>query len=160
MRVFVPGVGYVYFDTLSSHHQLPRIDAVVISHSHYDHLDAGSVASLNARFGGTLRWCVTLNINSLDEPQQVLTPPVGAAVMSLCRFVPLGLMDWLMKTGCENVIELDWWEENCVPGYDDITFVCTPSQHWSKRTALDYNKVLHLLQGYYNPPGLLQCCLF
>ncbi|KAK5848833.1 hypothetical protein PBY51_008524 [Eleginops maclovinus] len=36
--------------------QLPRIDAVVISHSHYDHLDAGSVASLNAplRRGATL----------------------------------------------------------------------------------------------------------
>lgn len=63
----------------------------------------------------------------------------------LDRFVPLGLMDWLMKMGCENVIELDWWEENCVPGYDDITFVCTPSQHWSKRTALDDNKVLQLL---------------
>lgn len=43
--------------------------------------------------------------------------------------------------GCENVIELDWWEENCVPGHDDVTFVCTPSQHWSKRTALDDNKV-------------------
>lgn len=36
--------------------QLPRVDAVVISHSHYDHLDVGSVASLNARFGGSLRW--------------------------------------------------------------------------------------------------------
>lgn len=69
--------------------------------------------------------------------------------MLLCRFVPLGLMDWLMKMGCENVIELDWWEENCVPGYDDITFVCTPSQHWSKRTALDDNKVLHLLHVYH-----------
>lgn len=57
------------------------------------------------------------------------------------RFVPLGLMDWLVKMGCENVIELDWWEENCVPGHDDVTFVCTPSQHWSKRTALDDNKV-------------------
>ncbi|XP_029901688.1 N-acyl-phosphatidylethanolamine-hydrolyzing phospholipase D isoform X2 [Myripristis murdjan] len=93
--------------------QLPRIDAVVISHSHYDHLDAGSVASLNARFGGELRW-----------------------------FVPLGLMDWLVKVGCENVMELDWWEENCVPGHDDITFVCTPAQHWSKRSALDDNKSL------------------
>ncbi|KAK2858970.1 hypothetical protein Q5P01_003590 [Channa striata] len=93
--------------------QLPRIDAVVISHSHYDHLDAGSVASLNARFGGELRW-----------------------------FVPLGLLDWLAKMGCENVMELDWWEENCVPGHDDVTFVCTPSQHWSKRTALDDNKSL------------------
>ncbi|XP_004548284.4 N-acyl-phosphatidylethanolamine-hydrolyzing phospholipase D isoform X1 [Maylandia zebra] len=93
--------------------QLPRIDAVVISHSHYDHLDAGSVASLNARFGGELRW-----------------------------FVPMGLMDWLMKMGCENVMELDWWEENCVPGHDDVTFVCTPSQHWSKRTAWDDNKSL------------------
>lgn len=69
--------------------------------------------------------------------------------MFLCRFVPLGLMDWLMKMGCENVIELDWWEENCVPGYDDITFVCTPSQHWSRRTALDENKVLHLFHVHH-----------
>ncbi|XP_024913023.1 N-acyl-phosphatidylethanolamine-hydrolyzing phospholipase D isoform X2 [Cynoglossus semilaevis] len=93
--------------------QLPRIDAVVISHSHYDHLDAGSVASLNAHFGAELRW-----------------------------FVPLGLMDWLVKMGCENVMELDWWQENCVPGHDEVTFVCTPAQHWSKRTALDDNKSL------------------
>uniref|UniRef100_A0A3B3VYE1 N-acyl-phosphatidylethanolamine-hydrolyzing phospholipase D n=1 Tax=Poecilia latipinna TaxID=48699 RepID=A0A3B3VYE1_9TELE len=78
--------------------QLPRIDAVLISLSHYDHLDAGSVASLNTCFGGELHW-----------------------------FVPLGLMDWL---------------ENCVPGHDNITFVCTPSQHWSKRTAWDDNRSL------------------
>ncbi|XP_061523705.1 N-acyl-phosphatidylethanolamine-hydrolyzing phospholipase D isoform X4 [Phycodurus eques] len=93
--------------------QLPRIDAVVISHSHYDHLDAGTVGSLNMRFGAELRW-----------------------------FVPLGLMDWLAKAGCENVMELDWWEENCVPIHDDITFVCTPSQHWSKRSAVDNNRSL------------------
>ncbi|XP_077450157.1 N-acyl-phosphatidylethanolamine-hydrolyzing phospholipase D isoform X3 [Stigmatopora argus] len=92
--------------------QLPRIDAVVISHSHYDHLDAGTVAGLNGRFGVELRW-----------------------------FVPLGLMDWMGKAGCENVMELDWWEENCVPTHDHVTFVCTPSQHWSKRTAIDNNKV-------------------
>uniref|UniRef100_A0A3B3YV62 Metallo-beta-lactamase domain-containing protein n=1 Tax=Poecilia mexicana TaxID=48701 RepID=A0A3B3YV62_9TELE len=44
--------------------QLPRTDAVLISHSHYDHLDAGSVASLNARFGGELRWYVSQMVPS------------------------------------------------------------------------------------------------
>lgn len=93
--------------------QLPPIDAVLISHNHYDHLDYGSVAALNERFGNELRW-----------------------------FVPLGLLDWMQKCGCENVIELDWWEENCVPGHDEVTFVFTPAQHWCKRTLLDDNKVL------------------
>ncbi|XP_062990272.1 N-acyl-phosphatidylethanolamine-hydrolyzing phospholipase D [Elgaria multicarinata webbii] len=93
--------------------QLPKIDAVVISHNHYDHLDYHTVMSLNSRFGSDLRW-----------------------------FVPLGLLDWMQKCGCENVIELDWWGENCVPGHDAVTFVFTPAQHWSKRTATDDNKVL------------------
>ncbi|KAG9280138.1 N-acyl-phosphatidylethanolamine-hydrolyzing phospholipase D [Astyanax mexicanus] len=93
--------------------QLPRVDAVLISHTHYDHLDVDSVTALNSRFGAELRW-----------------------------FVPLGLLDWMRKNGCENVIELDWWEENCVPGHDDITFVCTPAQHWCKRTPTDDNRAL------------------
>ncbi|XP_048410190.1 N-acyl-phosphatidylethanolamine-hydrolyzing phospholipase D isoform X1 [Stegostoma tigrinum] len=93
--------------------QLPKIDAVLISHTHYDHLDYNTVLSLNERFGGDLRW-----------------------------FVPLGLLDWMQKCGCENIIELDWWEENCVPGHDEVTFVFTPVQHWSKRTVTDDNKVL------------------
>lgn len=62
---------YVCFNSLSQ--QLPRIDAVVISHSHYDHLDAGSVASLNARFGGALRWCVTPDTHApppLTDPRK------------------------------------------------------------------------------------------
>ncbi|XP_034522748.1 N-acyl-phosphatidylethanolamine-hydrolyzing phospholipase D isoform X3 [Ailuropoda melanoleuca] len=93
--------------------ELPPIDAVLISHNHYDHLDYNSVIALNERFGQELRW-----------------------------FVPLGLLDWMQKCGCENVIELDWWEENCVPGHDKVTFVFTPSQHWCKRTLMDDNKVL------------------
>ncbi|KAG8439958.1 hypothetical protein GDO86_005937 [Hymenochirus boettgeri] len=93
--------------------QLPKIDAVVISHNHYDHLDYNTVVELNERFGNELRW-----------------------------FVPLGLLNWMQNCGCENVIELDWWEQNCVPGHDEVTFVFTPSQHWCKRTPTDDNKVL------------------
>uniref|UniRef100_A0A3B3U8B6 N-acyl phosphatidylethanolamine phospholipase D n=1 Tax=Poecilia latipinna TaxID=48699 RepID=A0A3B3U8B6_9TELE len=47
--------------------QLPRTDAVLISHSHYDNLDAGSVASLNARFGGELHWYVPTFLNEEDR---------------------------------------------------------------------------------------------
>lgn len=61
-----------------------------------------------------------------------------------------------MKMGCENVIELDWWEENCVPGHDDVTFVCTPSQHWSKRTALDDNKVTAARRSLKKAPPTLR----
>lgn len=146
------------FLLLLSCQQLPRIDAVVISHSHYDHLDAGSVASLNARFGGELRWYVRWisgpqyyfhSCHMFTSHCQTVCPLVPFIrnymyLFALCmcvRFVPMGLMDWLVKMGCENVMELDWWEENCVPGHDDVTFVCTPSQHWSKRTAWDDNKV-------------------
>jgi N-acyl-phosphatidylethanolamine-hydrolysing phospholipase D len=60
---------------------LPHIDAVVISHSHYDHLDLGTVKRLNQQSGG---------------------PPMF--------FVPLELKAWFLKNGIHNVAELDWWE--------------------------------------------------
>lgn len=134
---------------------------MVISHSHYDHLDVGSVASLNARFGGSLRWWVC---RSFDQSRVwfYFFPCTSHKVLllpcALSRFVPLGLMDWLVKMGCENVIELDWWEENCVPGHDDVTFVCTPSQHWSKRTALDDNKVTAARRSLKTAPRTLRTC--
>ncbi|XP_782815.3 N-acyl-phosphatidylethanolamine-hydrolyzing phospholipase D isoform X2 [Strongylocentrotus purpuratus] len=92
---------------------LPKIDAVVISHSHFDHLDAPSVSALNARFGSDLRW-----------------------------FVPLGVLDWMAGMGCENVIEMDWWQENCIPTHSDVTFAFTPAQHWGQRTPTDRFKTL------------------
>ncbi|XP_064483466.1 N-acyl-phosphatidylethanolamine-hydrolyzing phospholipase D-like isoform X2 [Ornithodoros turicata] len=93
--------------------QLPTIHAVLISHNHYDHLDMNTVSQLNARFGESLRW-----------------------------FVPLGLAHWMERMGCDNVVELDWWEENFVPEHSDVSFVLTPAQHWCKRTIGDDNKVL------------------
>lgn len=102
-----------YRDVPCSVHDIPVIHAVVISHTHYDHLDLNTVVLLNSRFGSELRW-----------------------------FVPLGLLTWMQQVGCENVVELDWWEENAIGENNDISFVLTPAQHWCKRTITDDNKVL------------------
>lgn len=64
---------------------LPHVDAVLVSHNHYDHLDAASVDVLARQRGG---------------------PP---------RFiVPLGLERWLAGRGIGNAVELDWWESTRV----------------------------------------------
>jgi L-ascorbate metabolism protein UlaG (beta-lactamase superfamily) len=60
---------------------LPEIDAVVISHSHYDHLDVDSVRALHQRHGDRLQF-----------------------------FVPLGLKPWFAELGIDRVTELDWWQ--------------------------------------------------
>ena len=62
---------------------LPRIDAVVISHNHYDHLDDASVQALAVQ-------------------------PGGAPLF----IVPLGLKAWFAERGIERVVELDWWQSH------------------------------------------------
>ncbi|MGT2474030.1 MBL fold metallo-hydrolase [Paraburkholderia terrae] len=69
--------------------ELPHIDVVLISHSHYDHLDTASVEALNAQPGG---------------------PPLF--------LVPLGIKDWLAKKGITNAQELDWGDETSDAGLD------------------------------------------
>lgn len=66
---------------------LPRIDVVLISHNHYDHLDEGSVRALNAQAGG---------------------PPMFV--------VPLGVERWLEAVGIVNAKALDWWHRIEVAG--------------------------------------------
>ncbi|MEE9652446.1 MBL fold metallo-hydrolase [Enterobacter soli] len=60
--------------------KLPQLDALVISHNHYDHLDAATVRHLLRRFP------------------------------DLHVFVPLGLASWFRRRGAKNVTELDWWQ--------------------------------------------------
>lgn len=66
---------------------LPRIDVVIISHNHYDHLDLPTLKALNAQAGG---------------------PPLF--------LVPLGIGDWLHRQGIKPVAQLDWWQSLPVAG--------------------------------------------
>ncbi len=92
---------------------LPHIDAVLISHNHYDHLDRISVAQL-------------------DEKAK-------AAGKSTLFIVPLGLKAWFNGIGIDSVVELDWWEQFSVKG---VEFHLTPVQHWSARSINDRSATL------------------
>ena len=59
---------------------LPRIDLLLITHNHYDHLDAATLARLRAA----------------GQDPRVL--------------VPLGLKAWFEAQGWSGVEELDWWD--------------------------------------------------
>lgn len=73
---------------------LPRVDLVLISHDHYDHLDRASIAKIFNRWNG-----VTFA-------------------------VPLKVADILKSWGIpsRNIVELDWWESSSV-GPLKLTFV-------------------------------------
>ena len=66
---------------------LPFIDAVVISHNHYDHMDEKTLLQLAEQPGGAPRY-----------------------------FVGLGLKQWLVERSIHNVAEMDWWEHETFKG--------------------------------------------
>ena len=72
---------------------LPKIDVVMISHNHYDHLDEATVRRLAAMPQGSPRF-----------------------------LVPLGLKRWFADLGIERVDEYDWWQDT-KEGPLAITFV-------------------------------------
>jgi N-acyl-phosphatidylethanolamine-hydrolysing phospholipase D len=89
--------------------ELPQVDLVLVSHNHYDHLDAASVVTLNRQPGG---------------------PPLFV--------VPLGLKDWLAARGITRSIELDWWDRQRLEGpQGPVEVALVPAQHWSSRSPRD-----------------------
>lgn len=88
-------------------HELPRVDLVLVSHNHYDHLDEASVRALKQQPGG---------------------PPLFV--------VPLGLKAWLAARGIGQAVELDWWDSHPLPGRG-VEVVLVPAQHWSARGLRD-----------------------
>ena len=86
---------------------LPPIDAVLLSHDHYDHLDEPAVRALHARFGHAVRW-----------------------------YTPLGYREWLRKRGITSVVEMDWGDEaELATGHGSGRVTCLPAQHWTRRSA-------------------------
>jgi len=64
--------------------RLPPIDAVILSHDHYDHLDSSTVSRLAERYPAA-KW-----------------------------YAPLGVGDFLRRRGARDIIERDWWEETAL----------------------------------------------
>ncbi|KAL1980332.1 hypothetical protein VTN96DRAFT_4273 [Rasamsonia emersonii] len=108
---------------------IPIIDAVVISHNHYDHLSYPTVKGIAKR-----------------HP-------------NCHFFVPLGNKQWFHDSGIKNVTELDWWDQRDItlsPSQNqptegksasqtgDITarISCLPCQHASARGIFDRQKTL------------------
>ena len=103
--------------------ELPRIDVVLISHNHYDHLDRDTVLALNAQPGGAPLFVV-----------------------------PLGVDLWMQDQGITRVQRMDWGDRHAVAapaasgkgvgGGDGLMVEFVPVQHWSSRTPWDRNATL------------------
>ncbi|WAT02850.1 MBL fold metallo-hydrolase [Rouxiella chamberiensis] len=65
---------------------LPKIDYVMISHNHYDHLDKATIRKLVDRF-----------------PQVIF-------------MVPLGMKPWMERQGAHYIEEMDWWDALVMDG--------------------------------------------
>ncbi len=67
-----------------------KIDAVFVSHNHYDHLDKKSVRDLHSRYGDKLHW-----------------------------FLPMDMGEWFIRKvsgiNKNSIHELVWWQEEKVP---------------------------------------------
>lgn len=99
---------------------LPKIDCILISHNHYDHLDAPTVKILHEHFPN-IKW-----------------------------IVPKGVKNWFSKRKIHNVDELNWWEESLITFRDlEIKITSVPCQHYSGRGLFDTNQTLwmgHVLE--------------
>ena len=97
--------------------EIPAVDLVVISHNHYDHLDADTIRQLHQAGQGHIHF--------------------------LCA---LGNADWFHGMGIDRdeVTELDWWQSVRVDvtGVGSVNLTCTPSQHVSGRSGWDFGNTL------------------
>lgn len=87
---------------------LPRIDAILISHDHSDHMDTNTLTALNEKY----------------KPMILVPTGNGHHVKAM------GFAD-------ERIIERNWWEDYTLQQDDrSMTITCLPAFHWSARFSL------------------------
>ncbi len=91
---------------------LPEIDAVVISHDHYDHLDMGTIRRMAA-------W------------RNIFVVPLGMGAHLAYWGIPES-----------RIVELDWWQEKRLNDRGEFRIVLTPARHASGRVLIDNNSKL------------------
>ncbi|EGP85430.1 uncharacterized protein MYCGRDRAFT_95030 [Zymoseptoria tritici IPO323] len=107
-----------YTPTPCSLDELPDVDAICISHDHYDHLDYATIIHLYQRRKGRIHFFVGLNVKAW------FTQHIGCA--------------------SSEVTELDWWDtrELQVECIGKAQLTCCPTQHFSGRTGFDAGNTL------------------
>jgi len=97
--------------------EMPRIDVVLISHDHYDHLGKGTIERLS-------------RLEAAREAQWVTSLGVGAILRSF-------------GVKAERVTELDWIEDVAVSnGKDELRITALPARHFSGRALSNRNETL------------------
>ena len=91
---------------------LPPIDAVLVTHAHFDHLHRPSLRAI-----------------ARSTRRLTGTPPA--------IIVPRDVRDLVRRLGFREIIELDWWDSWRLGGVE-ITHV--PSRHWGARVLTDMHR--------------------
>ncbi len=91
---------------------LPRIDAVLLSHAHMDHLNRPSLRAVTR----------AMRRRGLPAPLAI---------------VPNGVRDLVADLGFREVRELRWWEETAL---GDLQITATPCKHWGARMFKDTHR--------------------
>jgi L-ascorbate metabolism protein UlaG (beta-lactamase superfamily) len=93
-------------------HELPPLDAVLVTHAHFDHLHRPSLRAL-AR---------ATRLKSGRTPLLI---------------VPANCSDLVFDLGFDRVEELSWWQEFQLDG---LRITATPAKHWGARVIRDMHR--------------------